>query len=77
MLSMYMLYHYPGESPNEVMAKVQRLRPEAQFFETAGKYPPLAEVVRLWRGWLLSRSVPDDAKAKFVRTSSSSSAGWH
>ena len=42
----------PHEDPNEVMANMARRRAKVEFFEEAGKYPPLAKVVRLWHQWL-------------------------
>ena len=63
MLSMYLLRQFPGEMPEDVMLRMRQLRPSVQFFEDAGKYPPLAKVVRWWHTYLLRGAMPDEAKA--------------
>ena len=58
MLSMYMLFLFPHEHPNAIMAEVSRRRAKVEFGEEAGKYPPLAKVVRLWHQWLTTGQLP-------------------
>ena len=65
MLSMYLLHMFPGEMPEEVMLRM-RLRPSVQFFEDAGRYPPLAKVVRWWHT-PLARSRPEDPRLRHRR----------
>ena len=63
MLSMYLLHQFPREMPDDVMLRMRQLRPSVQFFEDAGRYPPLAKIVRWWHTYLLNGAVPDKAKA--------------
>ena len=49
---MFLMWHFLGEAPDAVMAELRALRPEVEFFETPGKYPPLAKVLRHWHVWL-------------------------
>jgi len=65
-LSMYMLFLFPHEQTNSVMAEVSRRRAKVEFGEEAGKYPPLAKVVRLWHQWLTTGQVPLEA-AHYLR----------
>jgi len=51
-LSMWLLYKYRYETPQEVMAKLCYLRPGVEFFEKGGKYPPLKQVVLGWAEYL-------------------------
>ena len=62
LLSMYLLFIFPGESPDKVMAKIKRAVPEVEFLDSPDKFP-MAKVVRLWGEWLLTGSVPREAKA--------------
>jgi hypothetical protein len=45
------------------MKELRQRRPSVQFFEDAGKYPPLAKVVRWRHAYLLKGAAPDEAKA--------------
>ena len=51
-LSCWLLNLWQAEEAGTVMRDLVTLRPEVEFFEQAGKYPPLARVVREWRRFL-------------------------
>ena len=44
------------------MAKIKRARPEVELLDSPDKFP-MAMVARLWGEWLLTGSVPREAKA--------------
>jgi hypothetical protein len=51
-LAMFFLFLYPNEDPEQVMAFIKTKRPEVEFFEVAGRYPPLAKIVREWHEYI-------------------------
>ena len=65
LLSMFLLYRFPAESPDEVMAKVKRVRPGVKFNDVPGRFPA-AMLVRLWSDWLHHGCVPEEVKARLV-----------
>jgi len=60
-VSMYLMFLYPHERPEAIMAMLRSRRPGVEFFESSGKYPPLAKVVRAWYHWLHHGEAPRDA----------------
>ena len=47
-LAMKLIYHWPQEDPEAVMNKLRNLRPGVEFFDMAGRCPPLKHVVKGW-----------------------------